>query len=256
MKTICFACQKGGTAKTVTAFTVATALYNKGYQILCVDTDQQSNFSLSAGIDILNQNNTLFDVFKGDCTPQEAITHVKLGFDFITGGLLMAGADNVFSAETAKEFMLKDTLEEIQENFDFCIIDTSPHLGFGTINALTAANYLIIPVTADLYALQGLVSLKNIINGLKKRCNADLIVSGLLITRYRKQYKANQKLKSDIEKAAALFNTKVFHTTIREAVAVKNTLNNGTDLFTNSPKEKVTEDYSNFVSELLKELEV
>lgn len=256
MKTICFACQKGGTAKTVTAFTVATALYNKGYRVLCVDTDQQSNFSLSAGIDILNQTNTLFDVFKGDCTPQDAITHAKLGFDFITGGLLMAGADSVFSAETAKEFMLKDALEELQGSYDVCILDTSPHLGFGTINALTAADYLVIPVTADLYALQGLVSLKNIINSLRKRCNPDLVVSGLLITRYREQYKANQKLKSDIERAAALFDTKVFDTTIREAVAVKNTLNAGTDLFANSPKEKVTEDYNNFVSELLQGMEV
>lgn len=63
--------------------------------------------------------------------------------------LLMAGADSVFSAETAKEFMLKDILEEIQENFDFCIIDTSPHLDFGTINVLTVADYLIIPVTTN-----------------------------------------------------------------------------------------------------------
>lgn len=256
MKTICFACQKGGTAKTVTAFTVATALYNSGKRILCVDTDQQSNFSLSAGIDVISQENTLYDVFRGDSTPQAAICHAKIGFDVITGGLLMAGADSVFSAETAKEFMLKDVLEELEENYDYCIIDTSPHLGFGTINALTAADYLVIPVTADLYALQGLVSLKNIINSLRKRCNPDLVVCGLLITRYREQYKANQKLKNDIEKAAALFNTKVFKSTIREAVAVKNMLNNGTDLFSNSPKEKVTEDYSNFISELLEEMEV
>ncbi len=256
MKTICFACQKGGTAKTVTAFTVATALYNKGYRILCVDTDQQSNFSLSAGIDVINQEKTLFDIFKGESTAKEAICNSRTGFDVITGGLLMAGADSVFSAETAKEFMLKDALEEVKEDYDFCIVDTSPHLGLGTINALTAADYLVIPVTADLYALQGLVSLKNIISSLRKRCNPDLVVSGLLITRYRKQYKANQKLKSDIEKAAALFNTKVFNTTIREAVAVKNALNNGTDLFTNSPREKVTDDYCKFMSELLKELEI
>ena len=158
MKVITLSNQKGGVAKTSTSNALSAGLYNRGYKVLAVDLDPQCNLSFSCGMDMLNTEKTLFDVFKGNADVTETIIPIKLGFDLLPGGLTLAGADMDFT-QTGREYMLSEALEKVSENYDYCIIDTPPTLGVLTVNAMTAADYVIIPTTADIYAMQGFTQL-------------------------------------------------------------------------------------------------
>lgn len=250
MKTIVLACQKGGVAKTTTAYTLAAGLYKKGKKVLCVDTDPQANLSFTAGADVVNTKNTLYTVFKGKAKTHEAILKTKTGFDVIIGGLNMTSADMEFMQQ-GREYMLSEALEEIKENYDYCIIDTAPHMGILTINAMTAANDVIIPITADIYALMGLTQLKGIIDSVKKYSNHNLKIAGLLLTKYNDRTNASKAMYAEAERTAKQFNTKLFKNTIRQATAIQESQILQSDIFTESPAAEVAKDYSKFIEEFL-----
>lgn len=252
MQTITLTNQKGGVAKTTTAHILAAGLYNRNYKILVVDLDPQSNLSFSCGIDMMNVEHTLYDVFKENATSKQAITSAKCGFNIISGGLTLAGADMDFT-QTGREYMLREALKEVSDDYDYCIIDTPPTLGILTVNALTASQTIIIPMTADIYAIQGLSQLQGLIKNVRKYCNADLEIAGLLLTRYSDRTVISRDLKQYIEEAAEHLETKLFKSTIREAVAVRESQLIVSDIFTASPRSKVTKDYNDFINEFLKE---
>lgn len=205
MKKIVLACQKGGVAKSTTAYTMAAGLYNDGYKVLMIDTDPQANLSFTAGLDVASVKNSLYDVFKGTIPIDEAINNSRIGFDIVTGGLNMVSADMEFT-QTGREYMLKESINNIESEYDYCIIDTAPHMGILTINALTAADSVIIPITADIYALMGLTQLKGIIDSVKRYSNHNLRISGLLLTKY-KGTNANKAMMTQAEHIADSFGT-------------------------------------------------
>ena len=170
MKTITLSNQKGGVAKTTTAGALASGLSKKGFKVLAVDLDPQCNLALGSGADILNMDQTLYDVFKGTAELSGLISGTPMGYDLIAGGLSLAGADMDFT-QTGREFMLREALDEIRADYDFCIVDTPPTLGILTVNALTASDGVIIPLTADLYSLQGLSQLNLLIERVRKSSN-------------------------------------------------------------------------------------
>lgn len=218
MKKIVLACQKGGVAKSTTAYTMAAGLYNDGYKVLMIDTDPQANLSFTAGLDVASVKNSLYDVFKGTIPIDEAINNSRIGFDIVTGGLNMVSADMEFT-QTGREYMLKESIDSIESEYDYCIIDTAPHMGILTINALTAADSVIIPITADIYALMGLTQLKGIIDSVKRYSNHNLRISSLLLTKY-KGTNANKAMMTQAEHIADSFGTILYKTTIREATAI------------------------------------
>ena len=229
---------------------LAAGLYNRNYKVLAVDLDPQCNLSFSCGVDMLNTEKTLFDVFKGNAEVRETIIPLKLGFDLLPGGLTLAGADMDFT-QTGREYMLSEALETVSGKYDFCIIDTPPTLGILTVNALTAADYVIVPMTADIYALQGLTQLNGLIQNVRRYCNKGLKIAGILLTRYNDRQIISKTLKGNIEQAAQDLGTEVFETYIREGVAVRETQLLKSDLFTDAPKANVTQDYYNFINEVL-----
>ncbi len=251
MQTITLSNQKGGVAKTTTAHILAAGLHNRNYKILIVDLDPQCNLSYSCGIDMMKVEHTLYDVFKGNAISKQAITSVKQGFDIVSGGLTLAGADMDFT-QTGREYMLREALKEVSDDYDYCIIDTPPTLGILTVNALTASQTIIIPMTADIYAIQGLSQLQGLIKNVRKYCNPDLSIAGLLLTRYSERTVISRDLKRYIEEAAQRLETKLFQSTIREAVAVRESQLIVSDIFTESPKSKVAKDYNDFIDEFLK----
>lgn len=251
MQTITLSNQKGGVAKTTTAHILAAGLHNRNYKILIVDLDPQCNLSYSCGIDMMKVEHTLYDVFKGNAISKEAITSVKQGFDIVSGGLTLAGADMDFT-QTGREYMLREALREVSDDYDYCIIDTPPTLGILTVNALTASQTIIIPMTADIYAIQGLSQLQGLIKNVRKYCNSELDIAGLLLTRYSDRTVISRDLKQYIEEAAERLETKLFQSTIREAVAVRESQLIVSDIFTESPKSKVAKDYNDFIDEFLK----
>lgn len=249
MKKIVLACQKGGVAKSTTAYTMAVGLYNMNYKVLMIDTDPQANLSFTAGLDVASAKNSLYDVLKKNISIDDAINTSRAGFDIITGGLNMVSADMEFT-QTGREYMLKESIDSINGKYDYCIIDTAPHVGILTINALTAADSVIIPVTGDIFALMGLTQLKGIIDSVKRYSNHNLKISGLLLTKY-KGTNANKAMLEQAKRIADSFDTILYKTTIREATAVQESQILQSDIFAESAKSGVTQDYKAFLKEFL-----
>ena len=167
-------------------------------------------------------------------------------------GTALAGAD-AFLTEIGKEYKLKEALEQVGGGYDYIVIDTPPALGILTINALTACDSVIIPAQADIYSLQGIADLADTIKQIKKYCNPALTIEGILFTRYSSRSAFNKELAELAGELAAKLGTRVFTTTIREAVAVKKAQAVQQSVFEYEPRAKVTEDYRAFIEELLGE---
>lgn len=250
MRTIALSNQKGGVAKTTTCSALAFGLSNKGFKVLAVDLDPQSNLGFSSGADLLNMTATLYDVFKGTAELSEAIQHLE-EYDIAVGGLALAGADMDFT-QTGREYLLKEALESVRDEYDFCLLDCPPTLGILTVNALTAADCVIVPITADAYSIQGLSQLKLLIDRVKKYSNRELVIAGLLITRYDDRTNVSKALTDQIYQTAERLETKVFSKPIRNSVAVRESQVLRSNLFTEAPRANATKDYSAFIDELLK----
>lgn len=249
MKTIVFSNQKGGVGKTTSAAALAAGLANRGYRVVAVDLDPQCNFCLSSGVDMLTLQRTLYDVFKRNASVSEVIVS-GLGYDIIPGGLSLAAADMEFT-QTGREYMLSEALEDISERYDYVVIDTPPTLGILTANALTAADGVIIPLTADVYAIQGLNQLNGLIRNVKKYSNKNLQILGLLITKYNNRQNVSKALKDQIEAAADRLETKVFRTPIRESVAIREAQVFHNDFLKEAPKANAAVDYEAFINEFM-----
>lgn len=253
MKTIVLTNQKGGVAKTTTAYALAAGLRNKGYRVLIVDADPQGNLTYTAGNEE-NKENTLYEVLKGNCKVQEAMrnTHpLDTAMSILSVGLQGTAADMDLASRTAREYMLKEAIEKVSDSYDYCVIDTAPTLGLLTLNALTAADRVIIPLNLEVYSLQGMEQLSGFIENVRKYTNKDLRIAGLLITKYNERLNISQALKDNVEQAAKVMQTRVFNTKIRESVAVKEAQLLRSDIYTEAPKATATLDYMAFVDEFI-----
>lgn len=251
MKTITFSNQKGGCAKTTSVWALGTGLNNKGYKVLLIDLDAQSNLSFTANVDLLNLNASLYDVFKGKASIEDAVNEIKPGLDIITGGLELAQADMEF-VQQGREYMLRECLEVVQGVYDYCIIDTEPHLGILTANALTTSDSVIIPIQADVYGLQGVYNLKTFIDTTKKYSNPSLNIGGLLVTRVDTRTTLTQTLLPQIESTAQEIGTKVFDSKVRATVNIGETAFLQDDIYNVAPNGTATLDYLAFIDEFLK----
>ena len=247
MKTIAIINQKGGVGKSTTAFTLASGIKNKGYKTLCIDMDAQGNLSYTA--DANDDLLTIYDLLAEDADINQAIQHTK-NFDLIASSKALSGADG-FITDIGKEYKLKEILESVKNNYDYIIIDTPPALGIITVNALTACDSVIIPAQADIYSLQGIEQLSKTIHPIKKYCNDKLKIDGILLTRYSPRAILSREVAEIANDLAQNLNTKVFKSTIREAIAVKESQINKQSLFDYAPNSNVTNDYLNFINELL-----
>lgn len=239
--------QKGGVGKSTTAEALIAGLSLKGYSCLAIDLDAQGNFSYTAGAK--TDGATILGVLTGEVKAKDAIQHLQSG-DMIAASNTLAGAD-AFITNTGKEYKLKEALEELKGMYQYIIIDTPPALGILTVNALTACHSVIIPAQADIYSLQGIEKLAETIKPVKKYCNPSIYIEGILLTRYSPRSVLSRDVAEIAEKLAEKLGTKVFKTTIREAIVIKEAQISQQSLFEYAPKAKVTEDYRAFIEELL-----
>lgn len=240
--------QKGGIGKTTTVHAFGAGLANKGYRTLLIDLDPQSNLSLSCSAD--TSKLTIYDVMKGECSAADAIQEMNT-IDIIPSNILLSGADLEFTT-TGREYLLKESLYPILTHYDFILIDTPPSLGILTVNSLTASNKVIIPMTADMFALQGMGQLKNTIEQVRKYCNSNLVVEGILLTKYSTRTILSRDLTETIKQTAENLNTKVFASTIREGVAIREAQTLQKDIFSYSSSSNPGQDYMQLVEEFLK----
>ena len=247
MKTITVTNQKGGAGKTTTAATLAAGLALKGFATLLVDLDPQGNLSYTAGAKTYGA--TALGVLTGEVKARDAIQHTPSG-DIIAASRALSGAD-AFITDTGKEYRLKEALLPLHARYDYVIIDTPPALGILTINALTAADSVIIPAQADIYSLQGVEQLAETMQPVKKYCNPALRIDGILLTRFSPRSVLSREVAEMAEQLAAKLGTRLYRATIREAIAVKEAQISQQTLYRYAPKAKVTEDYTAFINELL-----
>ena len=243
MEVVAIVNRKGGVGKTATAQALGAGLRRKGYSVLYIDLDSQTNLTYGLGADPNGLNS--MDILTGDASAAEAIQHTPQG-DIIAGAEALAIADASIEG-TGKEYRLKEAIDGLQ--YDYCIIDTPAALGTLTVNALTAAGSVIIPVQAEIYSLQGIGQLSKAIDAVKKYCNHDLYIRGILITRYNGRAIISRDMQSNLEAAAVQLNTRLYSTPIRECVSIKEAQASQQDIYSYAPRSNAAKDYAAFLEE-------
>lgn len=254
MRTIALANHKGGVSKTTTAWALGSGLRDRGYKVLLIDLDPQSNLSYTAGVNLLEVDNSMYKVFKHKADINNCIYQIfddTEDFDIIVGSIDLVSADREFTGAKAS-YMLRDALSQLNADYDFCIIDTPPILGAMTENALTACDDLIIPMKTDAYSLQGLGNLVQFIDEQKKYTNPKLNVSGILLTQVNERTNLTKELSKVFEEEAEDLQTKIFDSRIHNSVAVQEAVVNQTTIYKHAPSATATKDYNSFVEEYLK----
>lgn len=236
--------QKGGVGKTSTVQNLAAGLRIFGYSVLTIDMDPQCNLTFSSGVDPTGEQLTVGDVLRGS-DPAQAIIAAE-EYSIIPGDYGLTSADKDLTGAD----LLRTALKGLKRRFDFMVIDCPPTLGILTINALTAADEVLIPLTAGIFSLQGFAQLINAITNVKLYTNKKLKVNGLLVTRYRKA-SISAETKEAIQAVAAQVKAPVYKAAIREGIAVSDSQSARGSLFLRKPKANVTADYNQFVSEFL-----
>jgi chromosome partitioning protein len=177
---IAFANQKGGVAKTTTTLNLAVAFAETGHRVLCIDMDPQGNLTMSQGIDPDKVEKSLYDVLVNDMPISEIIQHREI--DIAVASIDLAGAEIAMSTKIGRERSLEKALREVAGDYDFVCIDTPPSLGLLTINALTAATKVIVPVQCEYLSMRGLVQLQNTLKMIQENLNPEVRIEGILPT--------------------------------------------------------------------------
>lgn len=238
--------QKGGVGKTTTCAAFAGVFRSYGKRVLAIDLDPQGNLSFSLGAE--DSGFTVHDVMTGRCTVAEAVKHTSV-CDVITSNILLSGTELELK-QNDREFVLKRALQTVKDDYDAVIIDTPPALSILTINAYTAANDLIIPMTPEVFSLQGISQVKDTILAVKKFYNKNLNVRGILLTKYSSKYKLSEEVAEMAEIVAAQLGTKVFDTKITSCIAAAEAPAHQETLIEYSPRCRATREYKSLAREL------
>lgn len=264
MKVITITNQKGGVAKTTTAAALGFGLAEMGYKVLFVDTDAQCNLTETVypvdehGNIKYDFNKTIFELMLRECKVEDTICHSKYDrVDIIPASIYLTEIDMRLVTAIRRENIIADALMAVQNDYDFCVIDTPPSLGWMTINAIVASDYLIIPTFTEKFSLNGIQQLYDNYTSIKNTINPKLNILGFLITRNKGKTALARDLKEVLSQFAEEMGTKIFETVIREQVAVNEAQLNEVNIYDYMKKARktirgnVSEDYRNFVNEVL-----
>lgn len=238
--------QKGGTGKTTTAHNIGAGLAKQGHKVLFVDLDPQANLTYIAGA--ANAEHTALDVLTGATTAAKAATPLNsiTGAAIIAGTPQLAGADAKITGATR----LRDALAKIGARFDYCIIDCPPALGILTVNAIAAADRLLIPCAPDALSIQALGQIAATITAVKAACNPRLQIAGVLLTRYTPRLVLTRDTAGILEAAAANMGTRLLRAKIRDTVAIREAQAMRQDIFTYAPRSAGADDYNQLIEEI------
>ena len=248
-KVIAVSNQKGGVGKTTSSVNIAAFLAVTETPTLLIDMDPQSNATSGIGVEIGSYERSVYDIIIGKAKATEVIQKTELEFlDIIPSSAQLVGAEIELVSLFSRERMLKDALDEIKGKYKYVIIDSPPSLGLLTINVLTAADSIIIPIQCEYYALEGLSQLLNTIRLVQKHLNKDLEIEGILITMYDHRLNLSKQV---VEELQEYFGDKVYDTYIKRNVRLGEAPSHGKPILLYDATSTGSQNYMNLVTEIL-----
>ena len=248
-KVIAVTNQKGGVGKTTTCSSLCGCLAAMNKRVLAIDLDPQGNLSFSLGADADNCY-TVCDVFRGTVSIYDTIQHVNC-CDIVPANILLSGAELELTS-VGREYILREQLGSVADDYDFIIIDTPPALSILTINAYTASNELIIPMVPEILSLQGIAQLKETVFAVKKYYNKSLEIRGILLNKYNPRLILTQEVEDLANMIAEQLDTDVFEQKISSSVIIAEAPAHAKTIMDYAPKSKAAKEYIDLVYEILR----
>ncbi|MBR5536092.1 MAG: ParA family protein [Clostridia bacterium] len=248
MKIIAIANQKGGVGKTTTAVNLSACLAKKGQRVLLVDCDPQGNSTSGVGVDKRRCDKTVYDVLIGSANMGEAIVETPFeNLSVCPSNISLSGAEIELVSEMGRETKLKNALLSVKDSFDTVLIDAPPSLGLITINVLTAADSVIVPIQCEYYALEGVAQLMNTIRKVKQVMNPSLEIEGILMTMFDSRTNLSAQV---IEEVKKFFPNKVYKTLIPRNVRLSEAPSFGKPIIYYDVASKGSESYLDLADEI------
>ncbi|WMJ85406.1 ParA family protein [Anaerocolumna sp. MB42-C2] len=246
---IAVANQKGGVGKTTTAINLSACLAEKGKKVLTIDIDPQGNTSSGLGIDKNNLENTIYELMIGECTIEDCLLiNIISNLSLLPSNVNLAGAEIELIGIEEKEYILKKEISKIRDNYDYLIIDCPPSLNTLTVNAMTTADTVLVPIQCEYYALEGLSQLIHTINLVKKRLNPNLEIEGVVFTMY--DARTNLSLQV-VENVKTNLKQNIYKSIIPRNVRLAEAPSHGLPINIYDPKSAGAEGYRDLADEVI-----
>ena len=248
-KVIAIANQKGGVGKTTTAVNLSSCLAYKGKKVAIIDVDPQGNTTSGLGIDKKNIGKSIYEVLINDESIEKTLLKTKVDNLYICpSNIQLVGAEVELVSVISRETRMKEAIEGIRKKFDFILIDCPPSLGLLTLNALTAADTILVPIQCEYYALEGLSQLMNTVRLVQKHLNPMLDVEGVVLTMFDARTNLSIQVVEDVKK---YFRNKVYRTVIPRNVRLSEAPSYGLPIILYDPKSKGAECYLDLAQEVI-----
>lgn len=247
-KIIAISNQKGGVGKTTTSVNLAACLATLGKKVLLVDIDPQGNTTSGLGVNKADVHNCIYDVLINEVHPSDAIVQTDVpGLSIIPATIQLAGAEIELVHTISREQRLKKSLHLVKQDYDYILIDCPPSLGILTINSLTAADSVLIPIQCEYYALEGLSQLLNTVRLVQKHLNHHLMIEGVLLTMLDARTNLGIQVIQEVKK---YFQNKVYQTIIPRNIRLSEAPSHGEPIIIYDPKSRGAEVYLDLAKEV------
>ncbi len=246
---IAIANQKGGVGKTTTAINLSAAIAVKGKKVLVIDSDPQGNTTSGFGVDKNELDNTIYELLLGECSVHDCILkEVMPNISILPANVNLAAAEIEMIGVDKKEYILKNEIDWIKDDYDYIMIDCPPSLSMLTVNAMTTANTVLVPIQCEYYALEGLSQLIHTVNLVKERLNPELDMEGVVFTMYDSRTNLSSQV---VDNVKSHLKQKVYHTVIPRNIRLAEAPSYGMPINMYDPKSAGAESYAALADEVM-----